>query len=387
MVNNRLKVYGGEGTYMTSLGDELKKQGHDVQYFGLEDPDGLHGNIFGIYAKPSKNPFSIIKNNYNRKQFGKILDCFKPDVVHVNLLYFTLTPSILTEAAKRNIKVVQTIHDGKIVCPSYQLFIHAENKPCTLCSRGNFKNCITHKCHKNSKLLSYIAYRESYYNRKKGYYNLIDKFIFPSEFMRDLHVNFGVDKKKTEVLCNFSRVPKRCEPVNKKEKYVLFFGRVTKIKGVELVAEAAKVLPNIKFVIAGQGDMEFLFKDLPNCKMTGFLQKDPLTHFIEEAYISVFPSICLENCPMSIAESISLGTPVLGARIGGIPELIEENVTGLTFSSMDGRDFIEKLVFLLSNEKLVDEMSKNCINASFPSCENYAKRVLDLYKEVCHNTI
>ena len=79
MVNNRLKVYGGEGTYMTSVGDELIRQGHDVQYFGLKDPDNLHGNRYGIYAKKSKNPLKLIKNNYNRKQFAKILDAFQPD--------------------------------------------------------------------------------------------------------------------------------------------------------------------------------------------------------------------------------------------------------------------------------------------------------------------
>ena len=128
--------------------------------------------------------------------------------------------------------------------------------------------------------------------------------------------------------------------------------------------------------------MEYYFRELPNCTTTGFLQKSALTKLIEDAYISVFPSICLENCPMSIAESISLGTPALGARIGGIPELIDENKTGLTFTAMDSDDFIEKLKYLFDNEALVHDMSKNCLSTSFLSCEEYTKKILETYNNV-----
>ncbi len=380
MVNNRLKVYGGEGTYMTSLGDELIAQGHDVQYFGLKDPDGLHGNEFGIYAKTSKNPLKLIKNNYNKKQFANILDAFKPDIIHLNLVYFTLTPSILIEAKKRNIKVIQTIHDGKIVCPSYQLFIHNENKPCTLCVNGDFKNCLRHKCHKNSKIFSYIAYKEAEFNRKKGFYNLVDRFVFPSRFMRDLHVEFGVPLEKTQVLCNFSRITRRNAPRNKKEKYVLFFGRVTKIKGVELIAEAAKVLSDINFKIVGSGDMISVFDGIKNVELLGFKRGDDLISVISNATISVFPSIWLENCPMAIQESIFLGTPVVASNIGGIPDMIKDGYNGLLFEPFNCADFITKIRLIYNDEDLERAMSRNCLETKTVSCEEYAKKIIDIYK-------
>ncbi len=105
MVNNRLKVFGGEGTYMTSVGDFFQSNGHEVQYFGLEDPEHFHGNEYSLYAKKSKNPLKIFKSKYNAKKFGEILDSFKPDIIHLNLVYFTLPPYILTEASKRNIEL------------------------------------------------------------------------------------------------------------------------------------------------------------------------------------------------------------------------------------------------------------------------------------------
>lgn len=378
MVNNRLKVYGGEGTYMTSVGDQLIALGHDVQYFGLKDPDNKHGNRFNIYAKKSKNPFRMIKNNYNKHQFSKILDLFKPDVVHVNLIYFTLTPSILEEAKKRRIKIVQTIHDGKMICPSYQLFINNRNMPCTLCLNGDFKQCVKNRCHKNSFLSSYIAYREATYNKKKKYYDLIDTFIFPSQFMRDLHVTFGLEQEKTKVLCNFSRLQKR-QTIYEKSNYVLFFGRVTKVKGVDLIAEAAKMLPNIEFKVVGDGDMISLFKDIKNVHCLGFKNGQELENIIAGALCTLFPSIWLENCPMSIQESIAMGTPVIGANIGGIPELIDSGKTGFLFESNNITDFIDKIKKIVCDDEGRRKMEIECINSSsLLSLEEYTEKYLGI---------
>ena len=167
-----------------------------------------------------------------------------------------------------------------------------------------------------------------------------------------------------------------------RSNHVLFFGRITKIKGVDLIIHAAKILSNVRFVIVGQGEMEANLMDLPNCDIVGFLNEPNLSRVIEKAYISVFPSIWYENCPMGIVESISLGTPVLGARIGGIPELIKENITGMTFSANNTSDFVDKIKFLISNRALVNKMSSNCLNSPFASCEQYSKDIVELYKKI-----
>ena len=381
MVNNRLKVYGGEGTYMTSVGDELIRQGHDVQYFGLMDPDNLHGNRYGIYAKKPNNPLKLFKHDYNRIQFAKILDEFKPDIIHLNLIYFTLTPSILTEAKKRNIPMIQTVHDGKIVCPSYQLFIRKKNESCTLCLNGDFKKCFYNKCLKNSYLLSYIAYREAKYNQKKGFYNLIDYFVFPSSFMRNLHLAYGIPMSKTTVLCNFSRIKKHDFLSEKKEKYVLFFGRITKIKGVELVAEAAKRLPTIPFKIVGEGEDISLFDNIENVECLGFKSGSDLENIIAEATCSLFPSVCLENCPMSILESIALGTPVVGASIGGIPDLIDDS-NGFLFEAGNVEQFVKCINKMFFDNDLALRLSKNCISNSSKvlDVEQYTEKLLGIIR-------
>ena len=383
IVNNRLKVYGGEGTYFTSVGDELIKRGHDVQFFGVNEEGANHGNRYNLYAKKSKNPLSILNNKHNVKMFGKLLDQFKPDLIHINLVYFTLTPSILVEAKKRNIPVVQTVHDGKIVCPSYQLFNQQRNIACTICKDGKFKNCVSNKCMKNSFFLSYLAYKEATYNKKRNLYGLIDRFIFPSEFMRRLHMDFGISQEKTCVLQSFTRINKRKEISPQKKKYIIFFGRLINIKGANILLEVAKKLKDIEFVIAGEGEYKEGFQRLPNCKAVGFQEKDRLTELVENAYLSVFPSICLENCPMGIAESTALCTPVIGANVGGIPELIAENKTGVLFKSGDAADLERVILETYKNEDFVYKMTKNCLeSATLDDVVSYCDKLLEEYKKV-----
>ena len=377
MVNNRLKVYGGEGTYMTSVGDQLKKNGHDVQYFGLRDENGLYINKFEIYAKKSKNPFSIFRSKTNQRRFAKLLDLYNPDVIHLNLVYFTLTPSILIEAKKRNIPIVQTIHDGKIICPSYQLFDLNNSVACSKCIDHNFKRCFYDKCVKGSRILSYLAFKEATFNQKKHFYNFVDKFIFPSQFMMNLHVKFGIDLRKCVYLQNFSRIQKNDIFECDKEDYVLFFGRIEKIKGVDALKNTILNCPDIKFKVAGNGSMISIFKNISNCEILGFLTGESLNDAIRKAKVCVFPSIWNENCPMGVAESIALGTPVICSNIGGMPEMVEHGVTGYLVRPNDSNALEAKIRNALLN---YCEMSKKCFSQTrILNISDYCEKLMDVY--------
>ena len=381
MVNNRLKVFGGEGTYMTSVGDFFQSSGHEVQYFGLKDPEHFHGNAYNLYAKKSKNPLNIFKSKYNAKKFGEILDSFNPDIIHLNLVYFTLTPYILTEASKRNIPVIQTVHDGKIVCPSYQLFISNKNKACDECVDHKFKRCFKNKCVKESLFLSYLAYKEAVYNEKHHYYDLVDSFVFPSKYMMGLHTKYGIDSNKCVYLQNFSRLQKVSTFVEK-DNHVLFFGRLEKIKGVEVLLKVIKEKPEINFIIAGDGNCKTLFDNLANCKSLGFVTKEPLKELIKKAKVCVFPSIWNENCPMGVAESIALGTPVICSNIGGMPELMVDGYNGYLVKPNDSNDLKEKIE-LAVNDKNNHKLAENCINSnSLLTIEAYCEKLMKHYQNV-----
>ena len=134
------------------------------------------------------------------------------------------------------------------------------------------------------------------------------------------------------------------------------------------------------------GDLEYLFNNLPNCKTLGFAEKESLTKWIEAAYISIFPSVCLENCPMSVLESIALGTPSVGANIGGIPELIQDGYNGVIFEPNNSTVLARVIKDLWNDEKRVEEMSLNCLSTPVLSLQAYASLVLHTYNSLSIDT-
>ena len=382
LVNNQLNVLGGSETYMFSVGDELINKGHHVEYFGKKDPDGIHGNSFDIYATDSSNPFRMIVNKNNCKRFGELLDLFKPDIIHLNLIYFTLTPAIIYEASKRNIPIVQTIHDSKIVCPCHRFYIEHKGTPCLECAKKHsFAYCIKNRCIKGSFLKSLLAFIEAKHYRNRKTYHLIDRFIFPSKFMMDLHIGEDVSFEKAVVLNNFSRISKRSFVKKQKDKYVLYFGRIEKAKGIGTMLEACRALPNVHFVFVGIGDMVKEFQDLQNCDMVGFKSGKELEELISQASFTIVPSMSYENCPMTILESIALGTPVIGADIGGIPELVNEGKTGMTFQSGNTKELISLIEQLYYDDKKLAEMSGFCIlDKSLKTSKEYVDELESIYK-------
>lgn len=382
MVNNQLYVLGGSETYMFSVGEELINQGHRVEYFGREDPEHKHGNRYGIYAVNSKNPLNMIINRENVKRFAKLLDLYKPDIIHFNLIYFALTPAIIYEAKKRGIPTIQTVHDPKIVCPCHRFYIEHTGKSCLKCVASNsFIPCIKNKCIKGSFFKSVLAEIESSYYKSKKTYKLIDKFIFVSNFMMKQHVGHGVKRKQSIVLHNFSRIERRTSIQKPKQKYILYFGRLGKEKGIETLAKVCKRTPSIRYKLVGIGDLEYLFKDLKNCELLGFKSGVELENIIAGAVCSVLPSIWYENCPMTVLESIALGTPVIGANVGGIPELISEGKTGMIFQINNDKQLEKHIRLLYENTNISNRMAENCIrNSELMNVHQYVEKLIFMYK-------
>ena len=165
-----------------------------------------------------------------------------------------------------------------------------------------------------------------------------------------------------------------CEPLPKKD-YVLYFGRFAKEKGIETLVAAAKELPEINFVFAGTGPLEELLRDIPNVSNVGFQRGEALTRLIQEARFTVYPSEWYENCPFSVMESQLYGTPVLGADIGGIPELIQCGKTGELFESGNKSDLVAKLSAMWNATRSESNPYRDCEGKRFRSVADYCKEV------------
>lgn len=391
MVNKFLHPNGGSETYIFKLGKHLITQGHEIEYFGMDHPDRIVGNRAESYtsnmdfhggSKLSKltYPIKTIYSKEARVQIRKVLDDFKPDVCHINNFNYQLTPSIILEIKKwnNNCKVVYTAHDGQLVCPNHLFKNPNTNEICEKCIDGLFINCTKGKCIHGSIVKSVIGTLEAVFWKLKGVYKLLDSIICPSEFMKTKLDHNPAIKGRTITLHNFVDIVELKE--TEKKDYVLYFGRFSEEKGIGTLIAVAKELPEIPFVFAGVGPMVNQLKDIANIKEVGFKSGSDLENLIREARFSIYPSECYENCPFSVMESQMYGTPVLGADIGGIPELIEVGRTGELFKSANKNDMKMKIKKLWEDKVLSEGYSWNCRENCFDTIDEYCEKLLRIYQ-------
>ena len=396
IVNKFLYPVGGAETYMFKLGEYLSSKGIEIQYFGMEDERNIVGNDKGVYVKKIDfksakitdkifYPFKLIYSFEARNKIASVLDDFKPDIVHMNNINFQLTPSIIYEIRRRKIPIVQTVHDPQISCPNHRLYNENEERICDKCLNGKYINCFKEKCLKNSRMASGIATIESYYYHKRNTYNLIDKYICPSEFISEIIKAGGIEEPRIEVLYNFSDNIEEVSLDNLKKDYVLYFGRLSTEKGIKTLLSACEKLTNINFVIAGDGPLKKDINKLSNVKFLGFKSGDELNKLIKEARFSVYPSEWYENCPLSVIESKNLGTPVIVSDLGGAKELIKDGVTGLVFKGGEKQQLINSIERLWNNKELCNNMSKNCIKNRNNTIDIYFNNIIEIYNKIIRN--
>ena len=395
MINKFLYPNGGSETYIFKLGDYLKSRGHEVEYFGMEHKGRCVGNRVNAYtsdmdfhggSKLAKltYPLKTIYSPEARTQLRKVLDDFQPDVCHLNNFNYQLTPSMILEIVKwrkqtgKQCKIVFTAHDYQLVCPNHMMNNPNTHQNCEKCLGGKFTNCMKGKCIHGSTAKSAIGMMEAYFWKINGAYKYIDKMICCSEFLKTKMDSNPLFAQRTIALHNFvDRV--EWKQTDKKD-YVLYFGRFSEEKGIGTLIEVCKSLPDVQFIFAGTGSLEETINGIPNIKNVGFQKGAALEKLIREAQFSIYPSEWYENCPFSVMESQMYGTPVLGAKIGGIPELIEVGKTGELFESGNAADLKAKIQSMWQNRKKTAEYSLNCKNITFDTIEEYVEKLMKIYK-------
>ena len=395
MVNKFLYPRGGSESYMLYLGEQLTKMGHQVEYFGMYDPNNTVGNTLGLYTQNmdfhSKGlsrflyPFKIIFSFEARKKIMQVIDNFKPDIVHMNNINFQLTPSIIYGVKKRGVALVQTVHDYQMICPNHLLYNFQKNHPCEKCVNGSHLNCIKNKCIHGSTVKSILGVIEAKFYALLKTYKKVDLFICPSNFLRDKLLSAkGYYKGKTKTIHNFINKEKFSKAITKEEAYIVYVGRLSKEKGIENIAASAKLLPQYKFVIAGNGPDEEMLNNIPNVILAGFLSGDKLTELIGNARVLLLPSVCYENCPLSILEAHCLGVPVVTMNSGGMAELVKDGITGTLVTEPTPQGIAKKLQETLENEDYYTTLKQNCKNEkdNILSVESYCEILTEEYKKL-----
>ncbi len=364
---------GGAEAVFFNTAELLERMGHRIVHFSMKHPKNL-ASSFALYfvdfadydqidgaltkMRAAKN---AVYNAEARRKIERLIDEEKPELAHVHNVHHQLSPSILFALKSRGVPVVMTLHDFKLICPSALLM--SGGRPCELCVGNRYYNALFKRCVKGSLGTSLVACVEAYANRlHRAFVKGVASFIAPSRFLKDKMVRAGFDDQRIIHLPNFV-YPERYAPVFKGDRKLVYCGRLSREKGLPTLLRAVTGT-SVRVDIIGEGPEERDLKEsiqrfgLENVALKGYLSGDRLIEVVSEASAVVVPSECFENCPMSILEAFALGKPVIGAKIGGIPELVSHGTDGFLFEPGNAADLRSAISRIVENPRLSGEMGR-----------------------------
>ena len=403
MVNKFFYVKGGSETYYFSLKKLLEDKGHMVIDFSMQDEKN-YPSVYSRYFVSNvdyNRPLGVIEQikagmniSYSfeaKRKFEQLIIDTQPDIIHLHIFQHQISPSILDVIKKYKIPTIYTAHDLKMICLNYKMMHHG--KICEQCKGGKYFYCVKNRCFKGSLVKSGVSMVEGYLHQMHHSYDVINIIVTPSDFYRRKFIEFGIEPERIVHIPNFldTMLP-TIMPREDKEQYYLFFGRLSEEKGIMTLLKAFKELSE-KLYIVGNGPMKeqairYIEKNkMIHVKMLGFMFGQELKDIVGNAKAIILPSEWYENGPYSAIEALQLGRPVIGADIGGIPELIVNN--GFLFQSGNATDLARKVVAMnnisLNEYEKMKQESVKLFEDNYTT-KNHYKQLETVYQEAirCH---
>lgn len=397
-VNNYYYNRGGAEGVFLGHNRLFEEAGGQVVPFAMQHPENRpsdwdayfvdeleYGSEYSFLQKAWRVPKAIYSLEARRK-IELLLNKCQPDICHAHNLYHHISPSILSVLSKRQIPTVITLHDLKLACPAYKML--APDGVCERCKGGQHFNVVRQKCIKNSRLLSSIVYMESKLHSLLNTYQAhVDRFVVPSKFYIEKFVEWGISREKMVHIPNFSSF--EASSSSQPGDMITYFGRLGHEKGLETLIRAA-AQADVPLRIIGTGPDEESLRSLAaresvQVEFSGYLTGQALKQKLRLSKVVVLPSEWFENAPLSVLEAYSMEIPVIGADIGGIPEMILEGETGATFASGNVTQLAEKLTWISEMESAechaMGVAGREFLVREFTR-EKYQSRIFALYAEL-----
>lgn len=365
MAHNYYQVPGGEDTVFHNEVNMLEKNGHKVIKYTRHNDEIKSGVLSKL-----KLCIDTIFSFKTYKEVKKLIDENDIDVVHVHNTLPLISPSIYYAARYKKVPVVQTIHNFRLLCPGATFTRNGEI--CEDCVYKGLGQALNHKCYRGSLAQTFIMYAMLKFHRTIGTYDKIN-YITLTEFNKNKLLSLVKDESNIYVKPNF--VEKRDKVERVLEDYFVYIGRLDDIKGINFLVEAWKEIDEkINLYVIGTGPEEcqlneFIKKNnITNIKLLGFMQREEAFKIIQKSRAIIVPSKWYEGFPMTIAESFSLGVPVIGSKVGNIQSIIDDKNNGLLFE-MNNKENLNKVIKkVFYNKKENEEMGENAYKAFY---ENY----------------
>ena len=364
-IHNKYIYYGGEDTVVDEEAILLKKNNNQVFQLFRDNKKEIitfSDKIKALINLPySKNSINIINE--------KLLEIEHPDIVHIHNIFPLWTYSILEALNKKNIPIVMTLHNYRLVWDKLNLFD---------------KKIFLYGGYKNSAIKTFFISRLM--NNKKKLLNHIDKFIALTEFAKQEYIEAGIPQEKLVIKPNFlSKKKVEIKKIEEKDG-AIFASRLSKEKGILTLINAWEDI-QLKIKIFGDGPLlDGLKEENSNIKFFGNLSRDLIIDEIKKAKFLIFPSEWYECMPMTILEAFREGTLVLASNIGSIKSIIKDKHNGVLFNSGDHNDIRKKVEWVLNNPEKCNKIVENALNdfnEKYTNEINYQK-LTEIYKDIIH---
>lgn len=357
----------------------LEKHGHHVTCFRRSSAEIPHMCLGRVRAF-----FSGIYSFWSRRQISKLLAEEKPDVVHVHNVFPLISPSVLGVCRRAGVPVVMTVHNYRLVCPNGLHMPKGSSEICERCCGGREYWCLLKRCEENLfKSLGYSL--RNYVARQSGMYrHNVAIYICLTEFQRQRLLAEGFAPERLTVVPNMID-SSMSRSMNGADGYVAYVGRISPEKGVDCLLEAAQAVLQVSFRIAGDcSSMQKRVDGAPaNVEYVGQIPNAQVAEFIGDSRFVVLPSIWFEGFPMVLVEAMMCEKAVIASRIGGIPDIVEDGVTGLLCEPNSVDDLAKKIAYLWENPELSKQMGRagreKALGEYLP--ERYYERLMAVYKK------
>ena len=400
LCHNHYPVIGGAEFFFHEVGRVLKENGHEVAFFSAQDKSAA-ANEWSEYFPAAADYSSgsaasrllsfpkMIYNSGSKASMARLINDFKPDLIHAFAIYVRLTPSILDAAHEANVPVVMSCNDYKHICPNYKLFHHGH--PCEACKGGRFYQAVVNRCCHNSLAYSAASSIEAYvHNGLDIYRKNVHTFLFASEFMAHKTEEFwGMDAFRWRTLRNPFHA-KDFTYSETSEDYILYFGRLIDEKGVNVLLDAMAELPDTQLKVVGDGPDRALLEQqaqtlgLSQVEFLGPKWGAELDDILRRCRFVVVPSLWHENFPYVILQAFAFGKPVVGSMRGGIPELVPHNERGLVYEATDAQALTQCIRRLWDDPTATARMglaAKRYVDETFND-DTFYKTLMTIYQEV-----
>lgn len=376
--HNAYRQAGGEDSVVAAEAGLLRDHGDEVRLFGADNAE--IGGPWSQLTTAWRATYSVPA----RRRLERLLAEWRPDVVHVHNLFPLLTASVLDACRVFGVPSVMTLHNFRLICPGALLCRHG--KVCEVCVGTSPWRAILHRCYRGSLFGSMASARMVEYHRKRDtWQSKVDRFIVMSEFARQRFVASGWAAEKVLVKPHFCRPPE-LDGKDAVRHGAFFAGRLSPEKGVRTLLSAWKQISQ-PLKLAGDGPLRSEVEAACGSRAIqplGWLTSRQLSEQMRNSVCLVVPSGCYETFGMVVIEAFSHGLPVVAARIGALPELVEDGVNGLLFEPGNAEDLAAKARRLLDNPREAARMGESAratYRAKYTPERNYPQ-LRSIYQEV-----